>query len=59
MPMYVVLGKLTGQGATNIRELPQRARQYQAMGQQRGMKIHGWYLTGTNPPQAAALEGGQ
>ena len=45
MPMYVVLGKLTEQGATSIRELPQRVRQLQAMGQQRGTKVHGWYLT--------------
>jgi uncharacterized protein with GYD domain len=43
--MYVVLGKLTEQGARNIRELPQRARDNIAMGEQRGMKIHGWYLT--------------
>jgi uncharacterized protein with GYD domain len=45
MPMYVVLGKMTEQGATSIRELPQRARQIQAMGEQRGVKLHGWYLT--------------
>ena len=45
MPMYVVLGKMTEQARTSIRELPERARQLQAMGQQRGMKVHGWYLT--------------
>jgi uncharacterized protein with GYD domain len=36
---------MTEQGATSIRELPQRARQIQAMGEQRGVKVHGWYLT--------------
>lgn len=45
MPLYIVLAKLTAEGAKNIRELPQNARRNREMGEQRGMKVHGWYLT--------------
>ena len=45
MPIYVIPAKLIEQGARNIRQLPQRARENMQMGERRGMKIHGWYLT--------------
>jgi uncharacterized protein with GYD domain len=45
MPTYIVLGKLTEQGAKNVRDLPQRVRENMTMAEQRGIKIHGWYLT--------------
>ena len=45
MPTYVVLAKLTQQGVSKIRDLPQIARENMAMAERRGMKVHGWYLT--------------
>jgi len=45
MPMYVVLGKLTDQGAKNVRGLRQAVQENMARGQRLGMKVHGWYLT--------------
>ena len=45
MPTYIVLAKMTPEGAKNIRDLPQNARRNQEMGQRLGIKVHGWYLT--------------
>ncbi len=45
MPMFVVLGKLTDQGAKNVRNLPQNVKENMERGQRLGIKIHGWFLT--------------
>ena len=45
MPMFIVLGKLTDQGAKNLRSLPQAVEENMARGQKLGIKVHGWYLT--------------
>ena len=45
MPTYIVLGKLTDQGAKNIRDLPQQMEQNRAAGEKIGLKRVGWYMT--------------
>jgi uncharacterized protein with GYD domain len=45
MPMFVVLSKLTDQGAKNIRSLPENVKVNMERGQRLGIKLHGWYLT--------------
>jgi uncharacterized protein with GYD domain len=45
MAMFVVLGKLTDQGAKNVRNLHQNVKENMARGERLGIKIHGWYLT--------------
>jgi uncharacterized protein with GYD domain len=44
MAMFVVLGKLTDQGARNIRDLRKGVEENMARGERLGVKIHGWYL---------------
>jgi len=45
MPMFVVLGKFTDQGAKNIQNIRQAAKENMERGQRLGIKNHGWYLT--------------
>ena len=45
MAMFVVLGKLTDEGAKNIRNLRQGVQENMARGERLGVKVHGWYLT--------------
>ena len=45
MPMFVVLGKLTDQGAKNLRNIRQAAKENMDRGQQLGIKNHGWFMT--------------
>ncbi len=45
MAMFVVLSKLTDQGARNIQNLRTFAEENMARGERLGLKIHGWYLT--------------
>lgn len=42
---YIVLGKLSEQGAQDIRNLRQFAEENMRRGQQLGLKVHGWYMT--------------
>jgi len=43
--MFVVLGKFTDQGAKNIQNIRQAAKENMERGQRLGIKNHGWYLT--------------
>ena len=43
--MFVVLGKLTDQGAKNIQTLRKGVEENMARGDRLGIKIRGWYLT--------------
>jgi uncharacterized protein with GYD domain len=45
MPMFITLGKLTDEGAKNIRSLPQGVKENMGRAERLGMKLHGWYLT--------------
>lgn len=45
MPIYVVLGRFTDEGAKDIKSWPQIAAQNRARAEQLGMKLHGWYMT--------------
>ena len=45
MPMFVILAKLTDQGAKNIQNIRQAAKENMERGQRLGIKNHGWYLT--------------
>lgn len=45
MPMYVILGKVTDQGAKDMKDLPRRIEENRAGGERLGVKLHGWYLT--------------
>ncbi len=45
MPMFVVLAKLTDQGAKNIRSIRDSAKENMERGQRLGVKNHGWFLT--------------
>jgi uncharacterized protein with GYD domain len=45
MAMFVVLGKLTDQGAKNIQTLRKGVEENMARGDRLGIKIRGWYLT--------------
>jgi uncharacterized protein with GYD domain len=45
MPNYVVLYKMTDQGAKDIQTLPERVRQARTAAEQNGIKVNGWYLT--------------
>jgi uncharacterized protein with GYD domain len=43
--LFVVLGKLTDQGAKNIQTLRKGVEENMARGDRLGIKIRGWYLT--------------
>lgn len=45
MPMFVVLAKLTDQGAKNLKTIRQGAKENMERAQRLGIKNHGWYLT--------------
>jgi uncharacterized protein with GYD domain len=45
MAMFVVLGKLTDEGAKNLRNLRENVKENMARGERLGIKIHGWYMT--------------
>jgi uncharacterized protein with GYD domain len=45
MAMFIVLGKLTDQGARNIQDLRKGVEDNMARGERLGVKVHGWYLT--------------
>jgi uncharacterized protein with GYD domain len=45
MPMFVILAKFTDQGAKNIQNIRQAAKENMERGQRLGIKNHGWYLT--------------
>lgn len=45
MPTYVVLYKFTDQGAKNVKETVQRARETRAENERRGFTVHGLYWT--------------
>ncbi|MFH0917193.1 MAG: GYD domain-containing protein [Chloroflexota bacterium] len=45
MATFVVLSKLTDQGARNIQSLRKGVEENMARGERLGIKIHGWYLT--------------
>ena len=45
MAMFVVLGRLTDQGAKNVRDLESNVRENISRGEGLGIKVHGWYLT--------------
>ena len=45
MPMFVVLGKLTDQGAKNLKNIREAAKANMERAQRLGIKNHGWYLT--------------
>lgn len=45
MPMFVVLGTFTDQGAKDVRGFRQRVQENMARAQRLGIKNHGWYLT--------------
>jgi uncharacterized protein with GYD domain len=45
MPMFVVLGKFTDQGAKNLTSIRQNAKENMERGQRLGIKNHGWFLT--------------
>ena len=45
MAMFVLLNKLTDQGARNIQGLRANVEANMARGEHLGIKVHGWYLT--------------
>jgi uncharacterized protein with GYD domain len=45
MPMFVVLGKFTDQGAKNLKSIRQGAKENMEREQRLGIKNHGWFLT--------------
>ena len=45
MPMFVVLSKLTDQGAKDLRGLRDAVQKNMERAQRLGIKNHGWYLT--------------
>jgi uncharacterized protein with GYD domain len=45
MAKYVVLYKMTDQGAKNISSLPERVREARAQAESQGVTVHAWYLT--------------
>ena len=45
MPMFVVLGKFTDQGAKNLANIRQGAQEIMERAQRLGIKNHGWFLT--------------
>jgi uncharacterized protein with GYD domain len=45
MPMFVVLGKFTDQGAKDLPNLRKTVERNTAGGNRLGVKTHGWYLT--------------
>ena len=45
MAKYVVLYKFTDQGAKDIKTLPERVREARAAALERGVTVHGWYMT--------------
>ena len=45
MPMFVILAKLTDEGAKNIRNLGDRVKENMERAQRLGIKNHGWFMT--------------
>ena len=45
MATFVVLSKLTDEGAKNLRNLPEQVQANLQRGERLGIKIQGWYLT--------------
>jgi uncharacterized protein with GYD domain len=45
MPMFVVLGKLTDQGAKNLKSIRQGAKENMERAERLGIKNHGWFMT--------------
>jgi len=45
MATYIVLNKLTDQGAQDLQSVRQFAEENMRRGEQLGLKVHGWYLT--------------
>ncbi len=45
MPMYIVLGKLTDQGAKDLPDFRRIAERSMAGGERMGAKTHGFYIT--------------
>jgi uncharacterized protein with GYD domain len=45
MAMFIVLGKLTDEGARNVGAARTMVEENLAQGERAGIKFHGWYLT--------------
>ena len=45
MPMFVVLGRFTDEGAKNLADLVTGIEQNAARAESLGIKSHGWYMT--------------
>ena len=45
MPMFVILGKFTDQGAKNVKNVRQAAKENMERGARLGIKNHGWFMT--------------
>lgn len=45
MPMFVVLGRFTDEGAKNLADLVSGIEQNSARAESLGIKNHGWYMT--------------
>ena len=45
MPMFIVLGRFTDEGAKNVRNVVAGVQQNMARGERLGLKVHGWYMT--------------
>ena len=45
MPMYIVLGQLTDEGAKNVSDFVSGVEQNIARAESLGIKEHGWYMT--------------
>jgi uncharacterized protein with GYD domain len=43
--MFISLGKLTDEGARDVRTLRERVEENMARAERSGIRIHGWYLT--------------
>jgi len=46
VPLFVVLGKWTGQGIRNVQNVPERAQKTRTMFEKAGGKIHLYYTLG-------------
>ena len=45
MPMFVVLGRITDEGAKNMSDFVSAVQQNTARAESLGIKVHGWYMT--------------
>jgi uncharacterized protein with GYD domain len=45
MAMFITLGKLTDEGARDLKAFRERVEENMARAERLGIKIHGWYLT--------------